>query len=116
MGGDAGEGTGTEVGDLDGCGELFGGGEDALMEAGERHDGAGKLAEFGGLGVAFAFPEGVEHADEGGALAEVIVEFEQLKAGEAGGAQGGLDVFLVALELEAAGGLGEFVEMCIRDR
>ena len=94
------EGRGAEVGDLRVGSERFAGGEGPFLHAQQRHGRAAVAAEGFRGGQALGVPEGVEHADEGGAGAGVVVEVEQLEAGIARGPQHQLDLLLVEQDAE----------------
>ena len=75
------------------------------FKPGERDGGVVPLAKLGWNRRSPWLPESVQHANQGAALAKVVVQVEQLEAAKAGRAQAGLDLFLVAGDLEAAGGM-----------
>ena len=87
--------------------EVVCGGEYSLRQPGERNSCVAELSPLVRLHVAFLFPERVKQTDQRRALTGVIMQIQQLKSAEAGRAQVGFDLFLVARELEAARGVGE---------
>lgn len=97
------------MGDFDFGGEGFIGGVNSFGHEGEHGGLAGEAFVFGGGDVGFFVPEGVEHADGGGALAGEVVEVEELKAADVGSAEEGFDFLLVEEGLEFAGGHEEVV-------
>ena len=83
------------MGYFDVRGEGIGGSVDAVFEARERNGSVVPLAKFAGTGVALGLPERVQHPDQSPALAEVVVEVEDLEAAVAGCAQAGLDLLVL---------------------
>src|SRR5262249_28192401 len=81
--------------------------ESAFGQSRQRHDRAAEVSEFLWRDVALGFPKRIQHTNERCALAEIIVEIEQLKTAEAWRAQVGFDFLLVALDLETSGGPGK---------
>jgi len=62
--------------------DRFSFGEDIAFRAEKRNGGSAEPRVFLGSDVAFFIPEGVEHADQRGALAREVVEVEELEAAD----------------------------------
>ncbi len=79
------------------------GGEGALLQAGERNRLAVEAAKLLAGDITLRIPEGIEHADQRGALAEVVADIEHLMAGESRRAEVRLELLFVTGELEFSG-------------
>lgn len=71
---------------------------------GEGDEGAAELAPVGGGAVALLSPMDVEGTDEGGALAAVVIEGQELEASVARGAEVALYLIFVGEHLQPSAG------------
>src|SRR5206468_2889856 len=83
--------------------------EDALLESRKQHGRTAEPAKLLRCRVALRFPKCVEQTDQRRALAEVIVQVEQLKTAQAGRPQIRFDFLFVARQLKPTGGFRQIL-------
>ena len=82
--------------------ERVGRGEDTFLQTGENDGLVVERAVFLRRYIAFGLPEDIKHTAESAALAEIVMQVQQLIAAIAWGAKAGFDLFLVASELKTS--------------